>query len=322
MINMYKNRAILFLFSIILIINTVLMSLVFFAYSSIIKKDYNEKLTSVASQTVANANGVLSFFEEEIEVFINKYNVEEALESLRFETAFVRVDSTSFEKITIFKGLEPVYASRAEIVEFYRETEFDKKIIALSRDRQSGWLINEEKDSIVSPYERLVYVRTLFDADTKENIGCVVAEVSQNQLLRLLGLDEVEPDAKKKEFLPHSVGICVDGKIFLLGEGNVPRLVSKTEDLAVGRNEIHFVNSLDGKKFITVHNTKMLKSKIYMVLFLLITLFLVITFFSYRMLRFMVNEICERIDSLNHKIDLERTKAYEYQELYERFHKE
>lgn len=304
MIYVYKNRAIFFLFGIILIINTVLMSLVFFAFSSIIKKDYAEKLNSVASQTSANANRIFSFFEEETEVFINKYNVEEELESFKIDAVnFVRMDSTSFEKILIFKGEEPVYTSSAEIVDFYRQTEFAKKISAVTESRTSGWIINEAKESELNSYDSLIYVRTLFDTKTNVKIGCVVAEVSQNQLIRLLNLRRNAPKGENKEFLPDYVGIGVDGKIFLIGDSNAPRIISDIEDFELGRNEKYIVNSIGTKEFITVHNTEILKSKISMVLILFIALFLVITLFSYRILKFMVNEICERIDNLNRKIE-------------------
>lgn len=304
MINVYKNRAIFFLFGIILIINTVLMSLVFFAFSSIVESDYTEKLTTVAEQTTANANRIFSFFEEEIELFINKYNVEEGLGSFNFDTPnFVRTDSTSFEKIMIFKGEELVYASGAEIVDFYRQTEFYKKIFAVTESKVSGWTINEEKESVLRPFESLVYVRTLFDTDTKEKIGCVVAQVSQVQLIRLLKLDSVVPDRDKKEFLPHSVGICVDGKIFFLSNTNAPKIIPDTDKLETEKDEKHFVNSIGGKKFITVHSIVNLKNKIHLVLFLFITLYIIITVFSYRLLGFIVSEICERIDSLNCKIE-------------------
>lgn len=304
MINVYKNRAMFFLFGIILIINTVLMASVFFAFSSIIERDYTEKLTSVASQTSVNANSIFLFFEEEIEVFINKYNVEKGLGNFRFDSPnFVRMDSTNFEKISIFKGEEPVYASSAEIVDFYRETGFDKKIIDFAKRKSSGWIIKEDKDDVLSPYESLAYVRTIYDADTKEIIGCVIAEVSQKQLIRLLNLDTKILADDQKGFLPHSVGICVDSKIFFLGDGNVPKIISDTRNFEVGRNERYFVNSMGEKKFYTVHNTKILKKKILLVLFLFIGLFLVIMFFSYRIFKFMLNEICERMDNLNRKIE-------------------
>lgn len=304
MIKNYKNRAIFFFFGIILIINTVLVTSVFFAFSSIIRKDYTQKLTSVANQTSVNANGIFSFFEEEIEIFINKYDVEEGLGGFSINMPdFVRMDSTSFENILIFKGEEPVYASTAQIVDFYRETGFDKKILEFTKNKSSGWIINEEKDDVSSPYESLVYIRTIYDTDIKERVGCVIAEVSQKQLIHLLNLDSAKDDVKQREFLPHSVGICVNDKIYFFEDVNAPKIISNTRELEAERNERYFVNSIGEKKFYTIHNTKVMKNKIYLVLFLLIVIFLVITFFSYRIFKFMVNEICERIDSLNRKME-------------------
>ncbi len=125
------------------------MTSVFFAFSSIIKKDYTQKLTSVANQTSVNAYGIFSFFEEKIEIFINKYDVEEGFGRFSINMPdFVRMDSTSFENILIFKGEEPVYASTAQIVDFYRETGFDKKILDFTKNNSSGWIINEEKDDV------------------------------------------------------------------------------------------------------------------------------------------------------------------------------
>ena len=173
MINSYKNRAMFLLFGIILVINIILMSTVFFAYSSIVKKDYEEKLTTVSDQTAVNTNRILSFLEEEIEVFINKNRIEQDIENFRLDgTNYLRIDSTSFERITIFKGTEIVYSGSAEIVDFYRQTEFDKKIIEVAENDESGWIINEEKELLLNPYESLFYVRTLFDRDTNERIGC------------------------------------------------------------------------------------------------------------------------------------------------------
>ncbi len=304
MINVYKNRAIFFLFGIILVINIVLVTSVFFAFSSVIKRDYTEKLTSVASQTAANTNAIFSFFEEELEVFINKYNIEEGIGNFKLDSPnFVRMDSTSFENILIFKGEEPVYAGNAQIVDFYRETGFDKKIIDFTQKKSSGWIINEEKEAVLSPYESLVYVRTIYATGTKERIGCVIAVVSQKQLIHLLNIGSANSDGQQKEFLPHFAGVCVDGKIFFPGDGNVPRIISDAKNFKVGKNERYFVNTIGEKKYYTVHDTKIMKNKISMVLVLLIVLFLVTTFFSYRIFKFMVNEICERIDNLNRKME-------------------
>ncbi len=307
MINIYKNRAIFLLFGIISVINIILLSVVFFAYSANLKKDYEEKLTSVASQTAANANLILSFFEEEIEIFINKYSVEESLESFQIDAPnFVRVDSTSFEELVIFNGVEPVYATNAEHVEFYREMVLDDKFKNVTKNKISRWLINEEKGKILTSYGTLIYVRSLYDTDTNEKSGCVVAAVSTNQLLKLLNLGSGYQEGKEREFLPHSVGFSIDDKILLLGENTVEKdkVIFKKEDLRTGKNEVYFTNVCDEKEIYTIHNTKMLKDKIFIVLFLFVLLFAVITFSSYKMLAFLLSEICDRIDKLNHEIEM------------------
>ena len=299
MINVYKNRVIFFLFGIILIINTVLMSLVFFAFSSIIKRDYAEKLTSVANQTSANANGILSFFEEEIEVFINKYNVEESIDTFKLEAPnFIRMDSTSFEDHLIFKGSECVYASDLYTADFYKEM-----LLEIMPDiTDKNWYISEKKNKIISSRGTLIYVRTLFAPNTNKKVGCVMAAVSQTQLAKLLNLSLGMEFEGEKEFLPHSVGICADDKILFLGENS--QIIPKTDDMHVGDNEMYVINSIEGKEFFTLHNTKILDNKILVVFILFVLLFAVITFFSYRILKFMVNEICMRIDNLNQKIEM------------------
>jgi len=305
--NVYKNRAKFLLFGIILIINIILVSLVFIAYSSIIKSDYEEKLTSVASQTAANANLILSFFEEEIEVFINKYNVEEELDSFKLDAPdFVRVDSTSFEEVMIFNGVEPVYASNAEYVDFYREMVTTKSFVNVMENHTNRWLINEEKGKILNSHGTLIYVRTLFDTYANEKCGFVVAAVSSGQLLKLLNISTGYQTGRKGEFLPHSVGISIDDKILFLGD-NLPgkeKAVLNEKELSVGKNEMYFVNCIGEKEFITMHDSKILKDKIYVVLLLFILIFVVITLSSYKILTFILNEICVRMDNLNLRIEM------------------
>lgn len=306
MINNYKNRAIFLLFGIISVINTILLSSVFFAYSTNLKKDYEEKLSSVASQVAANASLILSFFEEEIEVFINKYSVEEGLDSFQIDVPnFVRTDSTSFEEIIIFNEKEPVYVSGAEHVEFYRELILSTNFDNVMKDKNNRWLISEKKDELLPTYGMLSYVRTLFDTDTNEKCGYVVAAVSTNQLMNLLNLSAGYQNSREREFLPHSVGISVDDKIFFLGENIVKneKIIFDKENWHTDGDEMHFVNICNGNEFFTIHSTKALTKKIFVVLSLFALVFVATTLTSYKILTFLLNEICDRIDKLNHKIE-------------------
>ena len=285
----------------------ILLSLVFFAYSANLKKDYEEKLTSVAEQTAANANLILSFFEEEIEVFINKYNVEESLDSFQIDMPnFVRVDSTSFEEIVIFNGVEPVYANNAEYVEFYSDMVLNNEFISAMENKTARWLINEEKGKILTSDGTLIYVRTLFAPDANDKCGYVVAAVSSSQLLKLLNLSSGYQDGKEREFFPHSVGISVDDKILLFGKNTVEKdkVILNKKDLSDDGTKVYFMNVYNEKEFFVFYNTKELKDKLLIVLFLFVLLFVIITISSYKLLTFLLNEICNRIDKLNYKIEM------------------
>lgn len=301
--NNYKTRAMLLLFSIITIINVIMLTMVYFSYSSSIKDDYEEKLSSVASQASANANLILSLFEEEIEIFINKYSIEKDLESFKIDAPnFVRTESISFEQIVIFNGTEPCYISSAEHVDFYRDMVTGARFAQTMKGRDRGWFIRDGRGESLNQHGPLFYARTLFDNETKEEIGYIVAAVATNQLLNLI---EGHNDDQKGDFLPDDIGISIDGEMFFPRENvsrNEKRIFS-SEDLHVRKNEVCFVNTYNGKDFYTIHNTKALRNKTLTVLYLFLAFFAVITVVSYKILTFLINEICDRIDKLNDKIE-------------------
>lgn len=304
MLNSYKNRVIFFLFGIVLVTNAVLLSLVFFAYSSVLKKDYTDKLNVVARQSAVNANLILSVIEEETEVFINKHNVEEELDGFKLEAVnFVRADNTIFEVLTIFKDDSIVYTGNAEFVDYYTEPGFCRKISDITTKKKSGWFIHQNPEKPLDFPGSLFYVRTLFEQDGKTSKGCVLATVSQNQLARLLNLYTDFSEETRFNFLPRSIGICIGDKIFFPSENNARNITEKENGAELSKNEECFKNSLGDKEFYTVHSTKNLKSKLFVVLTMFIVLFVIITLLSYLILRFVVNKTCSRINNLNKKIE-------------------
>lgn len=240
-------------------------------------------------------------------MFINKNKVEESLDSFQIDaTNFVRIDSTSFEEIIIFNGKEPVYVSGTEYVEFYRELILTTNFDDAMKDKNNRWLISEKKDEPLPNYGMLSYVRTLFDSETNEKCGYVIATVSANQLDNLLSLSGGYQNSSEREFLPHSVGISIDDKILFLGENIVKKgkIIFDKENFQADGNELYFVNISNENEFFTIHSTKALTNKILVILSLFILVFAATTLTSYKILIFLLNEICGRINKLNYKIEM------------------
>ena len=290
----------LILFSLIAAVNIFLFTIVFFSYANVLENDYENKLTSTTRQMASNISRTLSFFEEEIEIFINKYNITENLHSYNLEKdTSIRTDSISFDSIAIFRENTLVYANTVEGADFYRHMMQKEILEEKMKEKDREWIITDNVENVSGENTVLCYVRKIQPDEANRKHGYIVAIVSQKHLVNQIDLYYTDQNGKAAYFKPSFAGIRLEGKnLFLVDDAlNIEDAYEENND------EVFNVDIQDDIEFFIARSNDIMNRKIFSILLVFILILIAIILSAYKVLKIILDEISGRINSLNHRME-------------------
>lgn len=302
--NSYKKRVMLILVGLITLFNGILFSLSFFSYATILKQDNSQKISTITKQISNNMSSILNFYENEVEIFINKNNIVENLDSFTINNTYsIKIDNSSFDEVAIFKSNDLVFLNSIVNEHFYRSLPLEGYLGIAKGKEANGWFFDTMSEETFKFNEALHYKRALYEAETDKQIGFVVATISADKVRKHLLAAVDNSNIADHSFTPISIGMAIDGKIFL-EEGTINKedINLNNEQSIVSGKTVSVTEIEEGAKIIMVHSSAPMTRILVKLVCLLISIFLFNSVLAYKVLNYILEIICTRLIRLDEKI--------------------
>lgn len=302
--NSYRKRVMLILVSLITLFNGILFSLSFFSFATILKQDNSQKISTITKQISNNMSSILNFYENEVETFINKNNIVENLDSFTINNTYsIKIDNNSFDEVAIFKSKDLVFLNSIVNEHFYRRLPIEGYFDIDKGIDLNGWFFKPLSEENFKFNEALHYKRVLCEAETDKQIGFVVATISADKIRKHLLSAVDNSTIQNHSFMPVSIGLAIDGKIFL-EEGTINKkdINLNNEQSIVSGKTVCVTQIEEGKKIIIVYDSAPMTRILVILVCLLISIFLINSVLAYKVLNYILEIICTRLIQLDEKM--------------------
>ena len=294
----------LILVGLITLFNGILFSLSFFSFATILKQDNSQKISTITKQISNNMSSILNFYENEVETFINKNNIVENLDSFTINNTYsIKIDNNSFDEVAIFKSKDLVFLNSIVNEHFYRRLPIEGYFDIDKGIDLNGWFFKTLSEENFKFNEALHYKRVLCEAETDKQIGFVVATISADKIRKHLLSAVDNSTIQNHSFMPVSIGLAIDGKIFL-EEGTINKkdINLNNEQSIVSGKTVCVTQIEEGKKIIIVYDSAPMTRILVILVCLLISIFLINSVLAYKVLNYILEIICTRLIQLDEKM--------------------
>jgi len=228
----------------------------------------------------------------------------ENLESFTINNTYsIKIDNNSFDEVAIFKSKDLVFLNSIVNEHFYRRLPIEGYFDIDKGIDLNGWFFKTLSEENFKFNEALHYKRALCEAETDKQIGFVVATISADKIRKHLLSAVDNSTIQNHSFMPISIGLAIDGKIFL-EEGTINKkdINLNNEQSIVSGKTVCVTQIEEGKKIIIVYDSAPMTRILVILVCLLISIFLINSVLAYKVLNYILEIICTRLIQLDEKM--------------------